>query len=59
MIKLSFRDTQAFIQTAKVRKRGDKWCVLSHKDKSLGCYDTKEEAVQRLRQVEYFKSHKG
>jgi hypothetical protein len=36
---------------------GGKWRVLSQKGKSLGTYDTKEEAVTRLRQVEYFKNH--
>ena len=36
---------------------GGKWRVLSQKGKSLGTYDTKEEAVERLRQVEYYKHH--
>src|ERR1035441_6059216 len=40
------------------REPGGKWSVRSMKGKSLGKYDTKEEAVQRLRQVEYFKKHK-
>jgi hypothetical protein len=35
-----------------------KWKVLSQKGKNLGTYNTKEEAVKRLRQVEYFKHHK-
>lgn len=35
-----------------------KWGVFSHKGKSLGKYDTKKEAVKRLRQVEWFKNHK-
>jgi len=34
-----------------------KWRVLSHKGKNLGTYDTKEDAVTRLRQVEYFKDN--
>jgi hypothetical protein len=37
---------------------GGKWRVLSQKGKSLGTYNTKEEAVKRLRQVEYYKQHK-
>jgi hypothetical protein len=37
---------------------GGKWRVFSQKGKNLGTYDTKEEALKRLRQVEYFKSHK-
>lgn len=42
-----------------VQEKGE-WCVKS-KDgkKSLGCYKTKGEAVKRLQQVEYFKSHPG
>lgn len=40
-------------------KDGNKWKVVS-KDysKDLGTYDSKEEAVKRLRQIEYFK-HKA
>lgn len=46
---------------AKIVKRKNKWCVVSETSgKSLGCYDTKEKAVKRLRQVEFFKhKHKG
>lgn len=43
---------------AKIRQLpGGKYRVLSQKGKSLGTYDTKEQAVKRLRQVEYFKHH--
>jgi transcription termination factor NusB len=35
-----------------------KWTVLSQKGKSLGEYESKAEAVKRLRQVEYFKRRK-
>ena len=49
--------TAAFIVTAYVRKMGDKWCVLSHKGKKLGCYGSKSRAQKRLRQIEYFKHH--
>jgi len=42
---------------AFVRKQDGKWCVISQKGKRLGCYPTKERAVRRLRQVEYFKRH--
>ena len=35
---------------------GSKFCVLSHKTKkSLGCYDTKGEAENRLVQIQMFK----
>jgi len=38
-------------------KRGDKWCVESHKTgRSLGCYDTRPEAEARLKQVQRFKN---
>jgi len=42
----------------KIVKVGNKWQVQSHKGRNLGTYDTKEEAVKRLRQVEFFK-HKN
>lgn len=40
-------------------KDGSQWKVVT-KDysKTLGTFDTKEDAVKRLRQIEYFK-HKG
>lgn len=38
-------------------KKGGKWCAMSASgDKSLGCYDTKGEALERLRQVEAAKA---
>src|SRR5580704_15576832 len=46
------------IKLAFVKKMPNgKWQILSQKGKSLGTYDTKEEAVKRLRQIEYFKHH--
>ena len=36
-----------------------KWRVKSHKGKNLGTYDSKEEAKDRLRQVEFFKHKKA
>jgi hypothetical protein len=48
---------QGLIKLAFIKKLPNgKWRVLSQKGKSLGTYDTKEEAVTRLRQVEYFKN---
>lgn len=38
-----------------IEKRGEKWVVLSHEDKELGEYDSREEAVKHLKQVEHFK----
>lgn len=44
---------------SKIVKRKNKYCVVSEKSgKNLGCSDTKEKAVKRLRQVEWFKRHK-
>lgn len=46
---------QEMVKLAYIKQVGSKWKVLSQKGKSLGTYDTKEEAVKRLQQVEYFK----
>lgn len=54
---ISFRQAE-MVRLAYVKKMGDKWCVLSHKGKKLGCYRSKKQATKRLRQIEYFK-HKG
>lgn len=43
-------------KNAYVRRRGNKWVVLSEKGKVLGTYNTKSEAVKRLKQIEYFKN---
>lgn len=40
---------------AKVVKRGNKWVVLSKSGKQLGSFSTKQEAVKRLGQIEFFK----
>lgn len=47
MIKVSF-----------IRKRKGKYCVISKKGKTLGCYKSRAAAVKRLRQIEYFKHNK-
>lgn len=37
-------------------KRGRKWCLLSKRTKrNLGCYSTREGAVKREAQVQFFK----
>lgn len=36
-----------------------KWRVYSKKGKTLGTYNTKEEALKRLRQIEFFKHKKA
>lgn len=40
---------------SKIVKKDNKYQVQSEKGKNLGTYDSKEEAEERLRQVEYFK----
>jgi hypothetical protein len=46
------------LKEAFIRKTpSGKWRILSEKGKTLGEYDTKEKAVSRLRQIEYFKHH--
>jgi hypothetical protein len=58
MADLYYQGCQDLIKTAFIKHlTNGKWQVLSQKGKSLGTYDTKEEAVTRLRQVEYFKHH--
>jgi hypothetical protein len=55
----SFVGEPAFIKEAFVKKMPNgKWRVVSKKGKNLGEYDTKEEANNRLKQVEFFK-HKN
>jgi len=59
IIKLAddyYRGCSDLVKLSFVRKIKNKWHVLSHKGKSLGSYDTKEEAVKRLRQIEFFKN---
>lgn len=38
-----------------IKRRKGKWVVLSEKGKELGEYATKEQALKRLKQIEYFK----
>ncbi len=46
-------DKMAFIKKVK-----GKFCVVSKKGKSLGCYKKRSDALRRLRQVEFFKHNK-
>ena len=41
-----------------IAKRKNKYVILSSKGKQLGNYDTKKEAIKRLKQIEYFKNKK-
>lgn len=40
-----------------IEKINSEWCVFSKSGKKLGCYKTKNGAVKRLRQIEYFKNN--
>ncbi len=43
-----------------IKKEGSQYCVFSHDGtKKFGCFPTKELAVKRLRQIEYFKHAKS
>ena len=39
----------------KIVKKGYQWQVQSEKGKNMGTYNTKKEAEDRLKQIEYFK----
>jgi hypothetical protein len=42
-----------------IRKTGEsEYTIFSKKGKKLGEYESKEAAVKRLRQIEWFKRHK-
>lgn len=48
------------IKYSYIRKLpNNKWRVFSEKGKNLGTYDTRDEAVTRLRQIEFFKHKKA
>jgi hypothetical protein len=41
---------------AEIRKVGNQHCVFSKSGKKLGCFDSRDGAVKRLKQIEFFKS---
>jgi hypothetical protein len=47
------------VRLGYIRKNKGKWTVYSESGKPMGTYDTREKAVKRLRQIEYFKHKKG
>lgn len=47
------------LSTAVIKKSGSKFCIFSKKGKKLGCYSSKDKAVKRLQQIEFFKKTKG
>lgn len=49
----------ALVKIAVIKKLPNgKYTILSLKGKRLGIYDTKQQAVKKLHQIEWFKSHK-
>lgn len=40
---------------AVIRKVGSQWCVFSKSGKNLGCFSSRKKALDRLRQIEFFK----
>jgi hypothetical protein len=44
---------------AVIRKVGNQYCVFSKTGKRLGCFPSREQALKRLRQIEFFKHQKG
>jgi transcription termination factor NusB len=55
-----FCDLNTLIKIAFIKKKPNgKWVILSRKGKELGEYKTKEQAVKRLREIEYFSSKKA
>lgn len=47
------------ILSETIRKTGDDYTIYSKKGKSLGKYDSKNAAVKRLKQIEWFKRHRS
>lgn len=58
--ELSYRDNSLLSKVSYIKKMPNgKWVVMSRKGKPLGTYKTKQEAVKRLRQIEFFKHKKA
>jgi hypothetical protein len=54
------RESRLTWRLSMIKKVSKGYKVLSEKGKNLGGpYKTKEQAEKRLKQVEYFKHHKG
>ena len=51
------KDFKKFLSET-IRKTGDDYTIYSEKGKKLGKYKSKEAALKRLRQIEWFKRHK-
>jgi DnaJ-class molecular chaperone len=46
----------AIVKNAFIKKRDGEWCVVSKKNKVLGCHSTREKALRQLRAVEFNKN---
>ncbi len=46
---------EAYQASAIIRKVKDKWVLYSHKGKRLGVFSSKDAAMRRERQINYFK----
>lgn len=55
----SILDSYFLVRQAYIRRHKGKWVIIAKSGKVLGSYDSKQDAVKRLRQIEYFKHHKG
>lgn len=42
-----------------IEKEGSSWIVRSEAGEELGSFETKEEAIERLKEIEFFKQNKG
>jgi hypothetical protein len=57
---LDFDLIMLLLSLGVVRKVGDGWAVFSEEGKKLSkVYSKKKEAVERLKEIEYFKDKKG
>lgn len=48
----------SFHKISYIKKRKNKWCVMSSKGKTLGCHPSRKKALQQLRAVEWSKANK-
>ncbi len=55
----STNSNDLFVKVSFIRKLKNKWIVYSKKGKKLGSYKTKQEALKRLKQIEFFKHKKA
>lgn len=61
LLSLSLKyEAKYLLKTSFIRKMPNgRWKVVSQKGKSLGIFPTKEQAVKRLHQIEFFKKKRA